>query len=45
MHHLLQVVRKHFKDLVYVCVVDEDNSWQRRVVYVETEEDKASFMV
>ncbi|CAL9182914.1 poly(A)-specific ribonuclease PARN-like [Musa acuminata AAA Group] len=38
------VVRKHFKDLVYVCVVDEDNSWQRRVVYVETEEDKASFM-
>ncbi|KAG6509580.1 poly(A)-specific ribonuclease PARN-like [Zingiber officinale] len=38
------VVKKHFNDLMYVRVVDEDNSWQRRVVYVDTNEDKALLM-
>ncbi|XP_042449681.1 poly(A)-specific ribonuclease PARN-like isoform X2 [Zingiber officinale] len=38
------VVKKHFNDLMYVRVVDEDNSWQRRVVYVDTNEDKAVLM-
>ncbi|KAG6469344.1 hypothetical protein ZIOFF_074058 [Zingiber officinale] len=41
---LWQVVKKHFNDLMYVRVVDEDNSWQRRVVYVDTNEDKAVLM-
>ncbi|WOL12099.1 poly(A)-specific ribonuclease PARN [Canna indica] len=35
------VLRKHFKDLVYIRVADENFSWQRRVVYVDSEEDKA----
>ncbi|XP_042449683.1 poly(A)-specific ribonuclease PARN-like isoform X4 [Zingiber officinale] len=44
MHAYMKVVKKHFNDLMYVRVVDEDNSWQRRVVYVDTNEDKAVLM-
>ncbi|XP_008808745.1 poly(A)-specific ribonuclease PARN-like isoform X2 [Phoenix dactylifera] len=36
------VLRKHFKDLVYVRSVDENAMWKKIVVYTDSEEDKAS---
>ncbi|XP_072979319.1 poly(A)-specific ribonuclease PARN isoform X1 [Typha angustifolia] len=38
------VLRKHFRDLVYVRTLGEDDTWQKRVVYTDTNEDKASLM-
>ncbi|KAL6652588.1 hypothetical protein ACP70R_011513 [Stipagrostis hirtigluma subsp. patula] len=39
-----QVLRKHFKDLVYVCTFDDDDTSQKRVVYSDTDEDKTLLM-
>lgn len=39
-----QVVRKHFKDLVYVRANGENNSWQKIVVYTDSKEDKSSLL-
>ncbi|OAY73147.1 Poly(A)-specific ribonuclease PARN [Ananas comosus] len=38
------ILRKHFKDLLYVRTVGEDGTWQKRVVYTDSEEDKASLL-
>lgn len=38
------VLRKHFKDLVYVRANDDNLSWQKKVVYTDSEGDKASLM-
>ncbi|KAH0461397.1 hypothetical protein IEQ34_008972 [Dendrobium chrysotoxum] len=38
------VLRKYFKDLLYLCVSGENCSSQKLVVYTDSEEDRASLM-
>ncbi|CAN6239777.1 unnamed protein product [Urochloa humidicola] len=39
-----QVLRKNFRDLVYVCTFGEDETSEKRVVYSDTDEDKLLLM-
>nr|CAE05998.4 OSJNBa0016O02.8 [Oryza sativa Japonica Group] len=39
-----QILRTHFRDLVYVCTFLEDGVSEKRVVYTDTNEDKISLM-
>nr|CAB3484794.1 unnamed protein product [Digitaria exilis] len=39
-----QVLRKNFRDLVYVCTFGEDDTSEKRVVYSDTEDDKIMLM-
>ncbi|KAJ1271421.1 hypothetical protein BS78_06G127300 [Paspalum vaginatum] len=39
-----QVLRKNFRDLVYVCTFGEDDTSEKRVVYSDTDEDKILLM-
>ncbi|KAL5216012.1 hypothetical protein ABZP36_007413 [Zizania latifolia] len=39
-----QVLRKHFRDLVYICTFCEDNTLEKRVVYTDTNDDKILLM-
>ncbi|KAF0890466.1 hypothetical protein E2562_002835 [Oryza meyeriana var. granulata] len=39
-----QILRKHFKDLVYVCTFFEDGISEKRVVYTDTNDDKILLM-
>ncbi|CAL5068338.1 unnamed protein product [Urochloa decumbens] len=39
-----QVLRKNFRDLVYVCTFGEDETSEKRVVYSDTDEDKILLM-
>lgn len=39
-----QVLRKNFRDLVYVCTFGEDDTSEKRVVYTDTVEDKRLLM-
>jgi hypothetical protein len=41
----VQVLRKNFRDLVYVCTFGEDDTSEKRVVYSDTDEDKILLMV
>ena len=44
-HLSVQVLRKNFRDLVYVCTFGEDDTSEKRVVYSDTDEDKILLMV
>ncbi|CAL5026989.1 unnamed protein product [Urochloa decumbens] len=39
-----QVLRKNFRDLIYVCTFGEDETSEKRVVYSDTDEDKILLM-
>ncbi|CAN6248983.1 unnamed protein product [Urochloa humidicola] len=39
-----QVLRKNFKDLIYVCTFGEDETPEKLVVYSDTDEDKTLLM-
>ncbi|XP_062225876.1 poly(A)-specific ribonuclease PARN [Phragmites australis] len=39
-----QVLRKNFRDLVYVCTFSDDDTSEKRVVYSDTKEDKIMLM-
>ncbi|CAL5031570.1 unnamed protein product [Urochloa decumbens] len=39
-----QVLRKNFRDLVYVCTYGEDETSEKRVVYSDTDDDKILLM-
>ncbi|TVU14110.1 hypothetical protein EJB05_37556, partial [Eragrostis curvula] len=39
-----QVLRKHFRDLVYICTFGEDDISEKRVVYSDTTEDQMLLM-
>ena len=41
----VQVLRKNFRDLVYVCTFGEDDTSEKRVVYSDTDEDRILLMV
>jgi len=42
---LLQVTKKHFKDLAYVRAFDEGAILQKLIVYTESESDRNNLMV
>ncbi|KAL6845839.1 hypothetical protein ACP4OV_024414 [Aristida adscensionis] len=39
-----QVLRRHFRDLVYVCTFGDNDASEKRVVYSDTNEDKTLLM-
>lgn len=41
----MQVLRKNFKDLVFVCTFGEDDTSEKKVVYSDTDEDRILLMV
>ena len=41
----LQVLRKNFGDLMYVCTFGEDDTSEKRVVYTENNDDNILLMV
>ena len=41
----VQVLRKNFRDLMYVCTFGEDETSERRVVYTDNNEDSILLMV
>jgi poly(A)-specific ribonuclease len=41
----MQVLRKNFRDLVFVCTFGEDDTSEKKVVYSDTDEDRILLMV
>jgi hypothetical protein len=41
----MQVLRKNFRDLVFVCTFGEDDTSEKKVVYSDTDEDRMLLMV
>ena len=40
-----QVLRKNFRDLMYVCTFGEDDTSEKRVVYTDNDDDNMLLMV